>query len=81
MPSRPRSKRGEGLTVKRLEAALIAPRTPQEQARLRAGPWRHLRGTGIDYLLVDEAHRYKNLRTRPTSRAALAGPSAPTTST
>ena len=58
------SKEGDGLTVKRLEAALL-----RAEERLKAkldsakDPGVTFEATGIDYLFVDEAHGYKNLRT------------------
>ena len=58
------SKEGDGLTVKRLEGALL-----RAEERLKAkldsakDPGITFEATGIDYLFVDEAHGYKNLRT------------------
>jgi N12 class adenine-specific DNA methylase len=58
------SKQGDGLTVKRLEGALL-----RAEERLKAkldsvkDPGITFEATGIDYLFVDEAHGYKNLRT------------------
>jgi N12 class adenine-specific DNA methylase len=58
------AKSGDGLTVKRLEAALL-----RAEERLKAkldsakDPGITFEATGIDYLLIDEAHGYKNLRT------------------
>jgi N12 class adenine-specific DNA methylase len=58
------SKKGDGLTVKRLEGALL-----RAEERLKAkldsvkDPGITFEATGIDYLFVDEAHGYKNLRT------------------
>jgi hypothetical protein len=58
------SKEGDGLTVKRLEGALL-----RAEERLKAkldsvkDPGITFEKTGIDYLFVDEAHGYKNLRT------------------
>jgi N12 class adenine-specific DNA methylase len=55
---------GGGLTIKRLEGALL-----RAEERLRAkldsakDPGITFEATGIDYLCVDEAHGYKNLRT------------------
>jgi N12 class adenine-specific DNA methylase len=55
---------GGGLTIKRLEGALL-----RAEERLRAkldsvkDPGVTFETTGIDYLCVDEAHGYKNLRT------------------
>ena len=59
-----KSKEGDGLTVKRLEGALL-----RAEERLKAkldsvkDPGITFEATGIDYLFVDEAHGYKNLRT------------------
>src|SRR6202044_621303 len=58
------ARKGEGLSVKRLEAALL-----RAEERLKAkldsakDPGITFEATGIDYLVVDEAHGYKNLRT------------------
>ena len=58
------SKEGDGLTVKRLEGALL-----RAEERLKAkldsvkDPGITFEAAGIDYLFVDEAHGYKNLRT------------------
>jgi N12 class adenine-specific DNA methylase len=58
------AKSGGGLTVKRLEATLL-----RTEERLRAkldsakDPGITFESTGIDYLAIDEAHGYKNLRT------------------
>jgi N12 class adenine-specific DNA methylase/SAM-dependent methyltransferase len=58
------SKEGDGLTVKRLEGALL-----RADERLKAkldsvkDPGITFEKTGIDYLFLDEAHGYKNLRT------------------
>ena len=58
------AKGGHGLTVKRLEGALA-----RAEERLKAltdgikDPGIGFEETGIDYLFVDEAHGYKNLRT------------------
>jgi len=58
------SKEGDGLTVKRLEGALL-----RAEERLKAkldsakDPGVTFEATGIDYVFVDEAHGYKNLRT------------------
>jgi N12 class adenine-specific DNA methylase len=58
------AKHGERLTVKRLEGALL-----RAEERLKAkldsakDPGITFEATGIDYLVVDEAHGYKNLRT------------------
>ena len=58
------AKKGEGLSVKRLEAALL-----RAEERLRArldsakDPGITFEATGVDYLCIDEAHGYKNLHT------------------
>src|SRR5262249_22752242 len=64
-----------GLTVKRLEGALL-----RAEERLKAkldsakDPGVTFEATGIDYLCVDEAHGYKNLRTPSNiSDAAIDG--------
>jgi len=69
------AKKGGGLTVKRLEAALL-----RAEERLKAkldstkDPGITFEATGIDYLCVDEAHGYKNLRTPSNiSDAAIDG--------
>jgi hypothetical protein len=55
---------GSGLTVKRLQAALL-----RAEERLKAkldsakDPGITWEATGVDYLAIDEAHGYKNLRT------------------
>ena len=58
------SKESDGLTVKRLEAALLRAeerlKTKLDSAK---DPGVTFEATGIDYLFVDEAHGYKNLRT------------------
>ena len=61
---RGRPRQGDGLTVKRLEGALL-----RAEERLKAkldsakDPGITFEATGIDYLCIDEAHGYKNLRT------------------
>ena len=58
------AKGGHGLTVKRLEGALA--RAEERLKKLTDGikdPGITFEETGIDYLFVDEAHGYKNLRT------------------
>jgi N12 class adenine-specific DNA methylase len=58
------AKQADGLTVKRLEGTLL-----RAEERLKAkldsakDPGITFEATGIDYLCVDEAHGYKNLRT------------------
>lgn len=57
------SKGGDGLTVKRLEGTLA--RAEERLKGLRdvdRDPAITFESTGIDYLVVDEAHGYKNLR-------------------
>jgi N12 class adenine-specific DNA methylase/SAM-dependent methyltransferase len=68
-------KGGGGLTVKRLEGALL-----RAEERLKAkldsakDPGITFEATGIDYLAIDEAHGYKNLRTTSNiSDAAIDG--------
>jgi N12 class adenine-specific DNA methylase len=58
------AKKGEGLTVKRLEAALLRAEE-RLKARLDSAkdPGVTFEATGIDYLCIDEAHGYKNLNT------------------
>ena len=58
------ARKADGLSVKRLEAALL--RTEERlKAKLDSArdPGITFEATGIDYLFVDEAHGYKNLRT------------------
>lgn len=69
------AKKGAGLTVKRLEGALL-----RAEERLKAkldsakDPGITFEATGIDYLAIDEAHGYKNLRTASNiSDAAIDG--------
>jgi len=69
------AKKSEGLTVKRLEAALL-----RAEERLRArldsakDPGITFEATGVDYLCIDEAHGYKNLQTPSNiSDAAIDG--------
>ncbi len=69
------AKKGNGLTVKRLEGALL-----RAEERLKAkldsakDPGITFQATGIDYLAIDEAHGYKNLRTASNiSDAAIDG--------
>ena len=69
------AKGGSGLTVKRLEGTLL-----RAEQRLTAkldsakDPGITFEATGIDYLCVDEAHGYKNLRTPSNiSDAAIDG--------
>jgi N12 class adenine-specific DNA methylase len=58
------AKKGEGITVKKLEGMLL-----RAQERLKAkldsakDPGITFEATGVDYLCLDEAHGYKNLRT------------------
>jgi N12 class adenine-specific DNA methylase/SAM-dependent methyltransferase len=59
------AKKGGGLSIKRLEATLL-----RADERLKAkldsakDPGITFEATGIDYLCIDEAHGYKNLRTQ-----------------
>jgi N12 class adenine-specific DNA methylase/SAM-dependent methyltransferase len=69
------AKSADGITVKKLEGALL-----RAEERLRAkldsakDPGITFEATGIDYLCVDEAHGYKNLRTPSNiSDAAIDG--------
>ena len=58
------SKAGDGLTVKRLEGALLrAEERLKRKLDAAKDPGITFEATGIDYLFVDEAHGYKNLRT------------------
>ena len=65
------SKGAGGLTVKRLEKQIL-----REEERLQAlldsprDPGLEFEQTGIDYLIVDEAHDYKNLQTVSNIRDA-----------
>ena len=65
------SKGAGGLTVKRLEKQIL-----REEERLQAlldsprDPGVELEQTGIDYLIIDEAHDYKNLQTVSNIRDA-----------
>ncbi|MBW3648164.1 MAG: helicase, partial [Actinobacteria bacterium] len=59
-----RSRSGSGLTVKRLEASLARAEERLEALTDSArDPGVSFEQTGIDYLIIDEAHGYKNLRT------------------
>ncbi len=62
---------GEGLTVKRLEKALLRQEAALEK-RLdgKVDPGILFENTGVDYLAVDEFHDYKNLRTPSNIRDA-----------
>jgi N12 class adenine-specific DNA methylase len=69
------SRSDRGMTVKRIEAAVV-----RAEERLKArldgakDPGITFEATGIDYLCVDEAHGYKNLRTVSNiPDAAIAG--------
>ena len=58
------SKQGDGLTVKRLEGALLrAEERIKRKLDTAKDPGITFEATGIDYLFIDEAHGYKNLRT------------------
>jgi N12 class adenine-specific DNA methylase len=65
------AKGGQGLTLKKLEAMLL-----RAQERIKAkldsakDPGITFESTGIDYLCIDEAHGYKNLRTPSNIRDA-----------
>jgi N12 class adenine-specific DNA methylase len=65
------AKGGQGLTVKRLEKALLRGQAALER-RLdgAADPGITFENTGIDYLAVDELHDYKNLHTQSNIRDA-----------
>lgn len=58
------AKKGDGRTVKRIQLAL---RRAQERVKAKLDsvkdPGITFEQTGIDYVFIDEAHRYKNLRT------------------
>jgi N12 class adenine-specific DNA methylase len=58
------AKEGRGLTVKRLEGSLArADERLKKLTDTAKDPGITFEQTGIDYLFVDEAHGYKNLRT------------------
>jgi N12 class adenine-specific DNA methylase len=58
------SQEGDGLSVKRLQAALLrAGERLKRKLDSAKDPGITFEATGIDYLFVDEAHGYKNLRT------------------
>jgi N12 class adenine-specific DNA methylase len=65
------AKKGEGLSVKRLEAALLRAeervKAKLDRARDPGITWE---ATGIDWIAVDEAHGYKALRTPSAIRDA-----------
>lgn len=65
------SRKGHGLAVKRLEKAVLAA---EERLKERLDgprdPGISFEQTGIDYLIVDELHDYKNLRTISNIRDA-----------
>jgi N12 class adenine-specific DNA methylase/SAM-dependent methyltransferase len=66
------ARKGKGRTVKRLEAALLRA-TERVKAKIESGKKDagiHFEDTGIDYLFVDEAHGYKNLRTASSINGA-----------
>src|SRR5487761_1847065 len=58
------AKQGEGLSVKRLQGALLRA-GERLKAKLDSAkdPGITFEATGVDYLCIDEAHGYKNLRT------------------
>jgi hypothetical protein len=62
---------GDGLTVKRVEKAVLAGeqrlKERLDNPKDRGVCWEN---TGVDYLLIDEAHSYKNLRTASNIRDA-----------
>ena len=59
-----RSRQGRGITVKRLQAALLrAEESMKAKLDGAKDPGITFEATGIDYLCVDEAHGYKNLKT------------------
>jgi len=66
-----RSRAGKSLTVKRLERSLLAAEE-RIKAKLSGArdPGVTFEQTGIDYLVIDEAHGYKNLRTVSNIRDA-----------
>ncbi len=66
-----RSRAGKSLTVKRLERSLLAAEE-RVKAKLAGArdPGVTFEQTGIDYVVVDEAHGYKNLRTVSNIRDA-----------
>ena len=65
------AKGGDGLTVKRLEKmVLVAEQRLQERLDTAKDPAVTFEQTGIDYLVVDEAHDYKNLHTPSNIRDA-----------
>ncbi|MFN8034067.1 MAG: hypothetical protein U0Q47_12330 [Mycobacterium sp.] len=56
--------KGESVSVKRLEKAVLRAEEKLKELRDRAtDPDLHFEYTGIDYLVVDEMHQYKNLAT------------------
>jgi N12 class adenine-specific DNA methylase len=65
------AREGDGLTVKRVEK--LVARAEEKLAKLLDGPedaGLTFEETGIDYLVVDEMHAYKNLRTVSNIRDA-----------
>jgi N12 class adenine-specific DNA methylase len=69
------ARKGGGLTVKRLEGALLRAEE-RMKAKLDSAkdPGITFEATGVDYLAIDEAHGYKNLRTASNiSDAAIDG--------
>ncbi len=65
------AKSGQGLTVKRVEKALLRQQAAL-QSRLdgKVDPGITFEQTAIDYLMIDELHDYKNLRTQSNIRDA-----------
>src|SRR4029077_19703884 len=58
------SREGDGMSVKRLQGALLrAEERIKKKLDSAKDPGITFEATGIDYLFVDEAHGYKNLRT------------------
>lgn len=55
--------KGESVSVKRLEKAVLRAEEKLKELRDRVNPDLHFEYTGIDYLVVDEMHQYKNLAT------------------
>lgn len=61
---RVRAVRGDTVGVKRLERAMLKAEERLKALRdVKADPDLHFEMTGIDYLVVDELHHYKNLAT------------------
>ncbi|MER7497017.1 DEAD/DEAH box helicase family protein [Streptomyces pharetrae] len=76
--TRAKQREGKSLTLKRLQETLKAKEAKLKQklaAKKDAGTV-HFEDTGIDYLMVDEAHGYKNLATASHIEGAAIGGSA-----